>query len=204
MDEGRRQRSGGRARAPDESLLIEAIRYQSLEMPPRGKLPESEIAVLERWVRMGAPDPRTDPAPDRPVARRSRRGPLALGVSTDRRAARAAREGRRLAALRRRSLHPRQARVGGADSGRATPTGRRCCGESSSTWSAFRRLRPRSRRSSRTTRPTRLRGSSMRSWAAPNSANAGAVTGSTWPAMPTPTVRTRTSPTTTPGVIATT
>ena len=52
--------------APDESLLIEAIRYQSLEMPPRGKLPESEIAVLERWVRMGAPDPRTDPAPARP------------------------------------------------------------------------------------------------------------------------------------------
>ena len=35
-------------------------------MPPRGKLPESEIDVLERWVRMGAPDPRTDPAPDRP------------------------------------------------------------------------------------------------------------------------------------------
>src|SRR3954467_2543364 len=52
--------------APDESLLIEAIRYESLEMPPRGKLPESEIEVLERWIRMGAPDPRTDPAPDRP------------------------------------------------------------------------------------------------------------------------------------------
>src|SRR5947208_8006343 len=29
--------------APDKSLLIEAIRYQSLEMPPRGKLTESEI-----------------------------------------------------------------------------------------------------------------------------------------------------------------
>ncbi len=49
--------------APDESLLIEAIRYESLEMPPRGRLPEAEIAVLERWVKMGAPDPRTDPAP---------------------------------------------------------------------------------------------------------------------------------------------
>src|SRR5262245_54895829 len=36
--------------APEASLLIEAVRYQSLEMPPRGKLPESEIAVLERWV----------------------------------------------------------------------------------------------------------------------------------------------------------
>src|SRR4029077_4745194 len=53
--------------APDDSLLIEAIRYQSLEMPPRGKIPESEIAVLERWVRMGAPDPRTGPAPRRPA-----------------------------------------------------------------------------------------------------------------------------------------
>ena len=53
--------------APDKSLLIEAIRYQSLEMPPQGKLPDAEIAVLEKWVRMGAPDPRTDPAPARPA-----------------------------------------------------------------------------------------------------------------------------------------
>ena len=53
--------------SPDESLLIDAIRYQSLEMPPEGKLPESEIRVLERWVRMGAPDPRTDPAPEKPA-----------------------------------------------------------------------------------------------------------------------------------------
>src|SRR5258707_11879522 len=48
--------------APDKSVLIEAIRYQSLEMPPQGKLPDAEIAVLEKWVRLGAPDPRTDPA----------------------------------------------------------------------------------------------------------------------------------------------
>src|SRR6185312_6933520 len=51
---------------PDKSPLIEAVRYGSLEMPPRGKLPEAEIAVLERWVRMGAPDPRIDPSPARP------------------------------------------------------------------------------------------------------------------------------------------
>jgi hypothetical protein len=46
----------------DESLLIEAINYQSLEMPPAdrgGKLPENEIAILTKWVEMGAPDPRT-------------------------------------------------------------------------------------------------------------------------------------------------
>jgi hypothetical protein len=52
---------------PDESLLIEAIRYQSLEMPPKGKLPESEIVVLEKWVAMGAPDPRTNPESTTPV-----------------------------------------------------------------------------------------------------------------------------------------
>jgi mono/diheme cytochrome c family protein len=51
---------------PDKSVLIDAIRYGSLEMPPRGKLPEAEIAVLERWVRMGSPDPRTDPPPTVP------------------------------------------------------------------------------------------------------------------------------------------
>jgi hypothetical protein len=51
---------------PDQSLLIEAVRYESLEMPPRGKLPQAEIAVLERWIRMGAPDPRAGPAPARP------------------------------------------------------------------------------------------------------------------------------------------
>jgi Protein of unknown function (DUF1553)/Protein of unknown function (DUF1549)/Planctomycete cytochrome C len=52
---------------PDKSLLIEAIRFESLEMPPRGKLPDWAIAVLEKWVRMGAPDPRTDPTLTTPV-----------------------------------------------------------------------------------------------------------------------------------------
>ena len=44
------------------SLLITAVRYDGLEMPPEGKLPPEEIDVLVRWVEMGAPDPRTDPA----------------------------------------------------------------------------------------------------------------------------------------------
>ena len=49
---------------PDASLLIEAIRYENgdLQMPPKGKLPEAEIAALVRWVQMGAPDPRGDTA----------------------------------------------------------------------------------------------------------------------------------------------
>ncbi|MSR58795.1 MAG: DUF1553 domain-containing protein [Planctomycetaceae bacterium] len=50
---------------PDESLLIEAIRYadDALKMPPKGKLPASVIADFETWVRRGAPDPRETPGP---------------------------------------------------------------------------------------------------------------------------------------------
>lgn len=45
---------------PDESLLIEAVRYQNrdLQMPPQNRLSDEEIAALEKWVEMGAPDPR--------------------------------------------------------------------------------------------------------------------------------------------------
>ncbi len=46
----------------DDSLLIEAVRYESYEMPPKGKLPEQDIASLEAWVNMGAPWP-DEPAP---------------------------------------------------------------------------------------------------------------------------------------------
>ena len=53
--------------APDESLLIEVIRYESLKMPLKGKLADSDIAILERWVAMGAPDPRTEAAPAKPA-----------------------------------------------------------------------------------------------------------------------------------------
>ena len=41
----------------DGSLLIEAVRYESYEMPPKGKLPDADIATLVRWVDMGAPWP---------------------------------------------------------------------------------------------------------------------------------------------------
>ena len=45
---------------PDQSLLIKAIRYRdkNLQMPPKKKLPAAEIMALEKWVAMGAPDPR--------------------------------------------------------------------------------------------------------------------------------------------------
>jgi mono/diheme cytochrome c family protein len=49
---------------PNESLLIQAVRYEEdgPQMPPSekgGKLSESEIAALVEWVRQGAPDART-------------------------------------------------------------------------------------------------------------------------------------------------
>lgn len=46
--------------AVEESLLIRAVRYRDadLEMPPKAKLSDGEIATLEEWVRRGAEDPR--------------------------------------------------------------------------------------------------------------------------------------------------
>ncbi len=41
--------------APDLSLLLEAINYEGLEMPPSGKLDDDAIAILTRWVELGAP-----------------------------------------------------------------------------------------------------------------------------------------------------
>ena len=47
---------------PEASLLIQAVRHTDpdLTMPPKKKLTALEIADLEQWVRMGAPDPRTN------------------------------------------------------------------------------------------------------------------------------------------------
>ena len=44
---------------PDGSLLIAAVRYvnEDLQMPPEKQLPDDEIALLIRWVEMGAPLP---------------------------------------------------------------------------------------------------------------------------------------------------
>ncbi len=48
---------------PEKSLMIKAVRYtdKDLKMPPNDKkLADNEIADLETWVKMGAPDPRTE------------------------------------------------------------------------------------------------------------------------------------------------
>ncbi len=40
---------------PHESLLLQAVNHQDLKMPPRGKLPQAQIDILTRWVRLGLP-----------------------------------------------------------------------------------------------------------------------------------------------------
>ncbi len=67
---------------PDQSRIIEAIRYDNseLRMPPKSRLPKAVIADFERWVLMGAPDPRAeDPQPVRPSAGGERHMDLAQG-----------------------------------------------------------------------------------------------------------------------------
>ena len=44
---------------PEESLLLEALRHESYEMPPDQKLPDRVIANFEKWIADGAVDPRT-------------------------------------------------------------------------------------------------------------------------------------------------
>ncbi|MFM2165102.1 MAG: hypothetical protein RL325_1539 [Planctomycetota bacterium] len=48
----------------DSSLLIRAVRYHDVDfqMPPDGKISDEEIKALEKWVAMGAPDPREEKA----------------------------------------------------------------------------------------------------------------------------------------------
>ncbi|MGB7342846.1 MAG: DUF1553 domain-containing protein [Pirellulaceae bacterium] len=42
------------------SALISALRYESSEMPPKGKLSDDVIRDFERWIDAGATDPRQD------------------------------------------------------------------------------------------------------------------------------------------------
>src|SRR5215207_2573630 len=52
---------------PAKSLVLRAIRHldPDLEMPPkRPKLSDAVIADFDRWISMGAPDPRDEPAKD--------------------------------------------------------------------------------------------------------------------------------------------
>ena len=43
---------------PEKSLLIAALKHDGLEMPPKNRLPASIVADFEKWIHLGAPDPR--------------------------------------------------------------------------------------------------------------------------------------------------
>lgn len=44
---------------PAESLLLKSLKHDGdIHMPPKGKLPADTIADFEKWIAMGAPDPR--------------------------------------------------------------------------------------------------------------------------------------------------
>ncbi|MBA2112890.1 DUF1553 domain-containing protein [Bremerella alba] len=44
---------------PEKSLLVDALHYETFEMPPDKPLSESDIHVVSQWIRRGAWDPRT-------------------------------------------------------------------------------------------------------------------------------------------------
>ncbi len=50
-----------------KSLLLSALLYEDLEMPPEEPLPANVIADFRRWIRKGAADPRRATAPLRPM-----------------------------------------------------------------------------------------------------------------------------------------
>lgn len=53
---------------PEESLIVQAVRYDGLEMPPKKRLPAHIITDFADWIKMGAPDPRTDAPKSAPKA----------------------------------------------------------------------------------------------------------------------------------------
>ncbi len=48
---------------PADSLLIGSLKWDSLEMPPSGKLPDGVVKDFEHWVSIGAPWPKSEKTP---------------------------------------------------------------------------------------------------------------------------------------------
>ncbi|MEK6249019.1 MAG: hypothetical protein N2C12_12625, partial [Planctomycetales bacterium] len=53
---------------PNDSILIDAVKYKSYEMPPDRKLADDEIAVLVQWVEQGLPWPKATSSSGHSVA----------------------------------------------------------------------------------------------------------------------------------------
>ena len=45
---------------PAASLMLEALNYESYEMPPSGKLASEQIDLVKRWIEMGCPMTETE------------------------------------------------------------------------------------------------------------------------------------------------
>jgi len=50
---------------PDSSLIIQALQYDGVEMPPKKRLPQGVVQDFVTWVKMGAPDPRDAPSEEK-------------------------------------------------------------------------------------------------------------------------------------------
>ena len=61
---------------PDQSLIVQAVLHAKpdLEMPPKDKLTKTDIAVLERWIKNGAPWPEVKVAEAAPLPQGERIG----------------------------------------------------------------------------------------------------------------------------------
>ena len=193
---------------PADSLLIVALSHEDelLKMPPSGKLADDQIALLDplgRDGRAGSPRGRRGTA-DRSGARDRRRArPGVLGLPPAGGPAGPRGRRRRLAPQRARPVHPRRAGGAGPRAGAARrPADPDPPGDLRPDRPAAHAPR-RSTRSSPTTIRARSSGSSTACSPRRPTASGGAGTGSTWPATPTPTAWTRTSPTATPGATAT-
>lgn len=56
---------------PLDSLIVQAMLYQGMEMPPKGKLPQSQIDIVIKWITAGMQIP-PDRETERPVAPKSK------------------------------------------------------------------------------------------------------------------------------------
>ncbi len=67
-----------------ESLLIRAVSHtDGLEMPPDGRLPQTQIESLRAWVAAGAPWPDSPDSPDSPAAPQAPRQPTIEPIAPD-------------------------------------------------------------------------------------------------------------------------
>ena len=56
---------------PNQSLLVQSLRYEDTEMPPEKPLPPAVVRDFAKWVEMGAPDPRVSKGKTTEIAEKS-------------------------------------------------------------------------------------------------------------------------------------